>query len=85
MWCVTCTKARQKCLHFSAGTTTSITKAEKKHDVIKVRGSEEEEEEGEEEGEEEVEEAEKKKTSPITPQKHWEAQDYAAIPSIGQG
>ena len=49
MRCVTCTKARQKCLHFSAGATTSITKAEKKHNVVEVRGSEEEEEEGEEE------------------------------------
>ena len=61
MWCVPCAKARQKCLHFSAGATTSITKAEKKLNVVEVGESEEEEEEGEEE----VEEAEKKKTSPV--------------------
>ena len=56
MRCVPCTKARQKCLHFSAGTTTSITKAEKKRDVIKVGESEEEEEVEEEEEKEEKEE-----------------------------
>ena len=59
MCCVPCTKARQKCLHFADGTTTSITKAEKKHDVVEVGKSEEEEEvEEEEEEEEEKEEGE---------------------------
>ena len=67
MQCVPCAKARQKCLHFSAGTTILITKAKKKHDVVEVGESEEEEAEEEEEGEKEVEEAEKKKTSPIAP------------------
>ena len=79
MCCVPYTKARQKCLHLSAGATTSITKANKKHNVIEVGESEEEEEveeekeeeeeveeeKEEEEGEEEVEEAEKKKSSPV--------------------
>ena len=53
MRCVPCAKARQRCLHFSAGATTSITKAEKKRNVVEVGESEEEEEIKEEEGKEE--------------------------------
>ena len=83
MWCVPCAKARQKCLHFSAGNTTLITKAEKKRNVVEVGESKEEEKESREE--EDLSHCQRPLQACIAPQKHWEVQDYAAIPLIGQG